>query len=121
VSVESAVEAGRRLLATTFLDTCRIERRTLGSDGAGGHTNAYAPIASGLPCRFGVPIDPQPYRQQDEVYGPPTASVLLTIGTDVLEGDHIVNEASNDVWLVVGNKTPASNLAVSVRVNVREV
>lgn len=108
-------------MESSFLDSCRIKRPTKSSDGAGGKTTTYPLIASGLPCRFGVPIDPLPNAQLGSIYSPPTSAVLLPLGTDVREGDHIENEKTNAVWLVIGNKTPESAFATCVRVNVREV
>jgi hypothetical protein len=120
VSIESAIENGRRLVATTFLDTGRVERRSFVGDGAGGRIEAWIPIAT-IDCRFGTVIDTVPGRYVDATFGPETAPILCALGQDIKEGDHIVNVSNGDTWLVVGDKTPASNLAVAMRINARRV
>jgi hypothetical protein len=120
VSIESAVASGRRLLATSFLDTGRVERRMLSGDGAGGQTETWVAVAT-VPCRFGTIVDQMPNRYVDTTYGPETAPILCALGTDVHEGDHFVNVTNGDVWLIIGDKTPASVLAVSMRLNARRV
>jgi hypothetical protein len=121
VSVQAAVESGRRLLQSSFLDSCRIKRPTKSGDGGGGVTTTYPLLKHGIPCRFGVPIDPLPNAQLGAIFSPPTAAILLPLGTDVKEGDHVENEKTGAVWLVIGNKTPESALAICTRINVREV
>jgi hypothetical protein len=72
-------------------------------------------------CRFGSIIDPDPTMVVDAVYGAPTSSILMPLGTDIRRGDQVLNENSNRTWLVVGKKTADSNLATAERVLVREV
>lgn len=120
MSIESAVEGGRRLVATTFLDAGRVDRRTLVSDGAGGQTATWPPIAT-IACRFGSVVDLMPGRYVDAAFGPETAVILCALEEDVKEGDHVVNLSNNDTWLVIGDKTPASKLAVSKRLLARRI
>ena len=121
MSVEAIVQAGRRLVGTSLLDSATIRRRSITSDGAGGQVEAWIDIATGVECRFGTIVDPDPTIVVDAIYGAPTAAWLATLGTDVRRGDHIVNEATGRVWLAVGIKTPDSNIAVAERVLIREV
>lgn len=121
MSVESIVSAGRRLVATTFLDSSAIRRRTITGDGAGGRVEAWADLAVGVPCRFGSITDRDPQLVIDAVYGAPTASVLFEVGTDIRRGDHILNQATGRTWLVVGIRTADSNISTAERVLIREV
>jgi len=120
VSIESAVESGRRLVATTLLDTGRIDRRVLSGDGAGGQTETW-PTVGTMACRFGSVVDIMPGRYVDSTFGPETATILCGLDEDVREGDHIVNVSNGDIWLIIGDKTPASRLAVAKRLNARRV
>ena len=120
MSIQSAVASGRRLIATSFLDTGRIERRVLSGDGAGGKTDTWNPVKT-ISCRFGPVVDIMPGRYVDATHGPETAAILCDLDEDVREGDHIINISNNDVWLIIGDKTPASALAVSRRLNARRV
>lgn len=121
MSIESAVEAGRRLVATTLLDSCRIERRTPVDDGAGGHTFAWLPVAT-VACRFGVIVDQHPVTAVETMFAPPTAPLLLPLGTDVLEQDRVINLGDDGkAWVVIGDKTPPSALAVTTRVTIRRL
>jgi hypothetical protein len=119
--LQSTIDRGRRLIESTFLDTCLIAHRTLTPDGTGGQVETWVPEASPRPCRFGTLIEPDPSILIDAIYGPPSAQVLLALGTPYGKGDHITNTASGLVWLVVGHKTADSNAAVAERILIREV
>ena len=116
MGIESIVESGRRIIATTFIDTCRIDRSTAVADGSGGMTLTWATVAAAVACRFGSVIDPDPTRQLGVIEGPQTTTVLMAIGTTVLRGDRIINLTSGKVWLAVGFKTADSASAVAQRI-----
>ena len=120
MSVESAVESGRRLVATSLLDRGTILRRTLTPDSTGGTTASWATVAAAVACRFGSVIDPDPTKVLGVIEGPRTTVVLMGLGQDVKRGDLIVNDSSGSVWLVVGFKTADSNTAVAQRILVTE-
>jgi hypothetical protein len=126
VSIESAVESGRRLVETTLLDTATIKRRAQVSDGAGGTTPTWTNHATAVPCRFGTPQDLKPdalhtARVADTVYAAATCLIIFAYGTDVMESDQIVNEATGKVWLVIGNVASQSAMATSARFTAREM
>lgn len=121
MSIEAVIAAGRRLVATTYLDTCTVLRRSLTTDSSGGRTEVWAPVVTGVPCRFGTVRQEDPKQVVDAVYTPPTAQALLPLGTDVRRGDRLRNETSEVEWLVVGLRTPDSETAVTLRAMVREV
>lgn len=121
MGVESVVEAGRRLVGTSLLDTCTIRRRTVVTDTGGGQGESWVALYAAVACRFGTIVDPDPTMVIDSIYGPPTAMALLPLGTDVRRGDILLNESTDRIWLVVGIKTPDSTLAVVERVLIREV
>jgi hypothetical protein len=121
VSIESVVQAGRRLVGTSLLDSAIIMRRTITNDAGGGQGESWSAVGAAVACRFGSVVDPDPTMVIDAVYGAPTAMALLPLGTDVRRGDHLVNTDTDRTWLVVGIKTPDSNLAVAERVLIREI
>jgi hypothetical protein len=130
VSIEAAVESGRRLIATTLLDRGLVGHRVLVDDGSGGKMDSYVPDPAPTACRFGSLIDSPPgstganhsvvNEAVDSVYGPPTAQITFPLGTVVEEGDHVTNVADGSIWLVVGNKTPASAMSIALRILIRE-
>ena len=106
MSIEPVIAAGRRLVATTLLDSATLLRRTLTGDGGGGRTESWLPLQTGVPCRFGTVRQEDPQQVVDAVYGAPTAQALLPLGTDVRRGDRLENEITGNVWLVTGLRTP---------------
>lgn len=121
MSVEAIVQAGRRLVATSLLDSATIKRRSIAGDGGGGQVESWVVVATAVESRFGTIVDPDPTVVVDAIYGPPTAAWMAPLGTDIRRGDRIVNEATGREWLAVGIKTADSNLAVVERVLIREV
>lgn len=123
MSIESAVSAGRRLIATTLLDRCSVQRPTRVSDGGGGRTVTWATVATNVACRFGSVVDPQPGETAETIYSADTAVVMLPLaeegGPVVHEQDRITNLVAGDVWVVIGDKTAGSALAVVQRILVR--
>lgn len=121
MSVEAVVATGRRLIGSTLLDSGLVHRRTLASDDTAGRTETWAPVGAAVACRFGTLVDPEPSMIVDAIYGPPTAQVLMPLGTAAERGDRIQNVATGTMWLVVGIKTAESVLAVAERFLIREV
>lgn len=116
MSIEPIIESGRRIIETTLIDTCRIDRPTRAADGSGGMTLTWTTVAAAVACRFGSVIDPDPTRQLGVIEGPQTTAVLMALGTTVLRGDRLINLTSGKVWLVVGFKTADSATAVAQRI-----
>lgn len=121
MSIEAAVESGRRLVATSLLDHCTVQRRTLTPDTSGGKTEAWGAVATAVACRFGSVVDPDPTMAQEAIHGPRTTTLLVALGQDIRRGDRVVNEATGSTWLVFSIKTADSNLAVVQRIQIREV
>lgn len=120
------VALGRRLLGDTYLDRALIGDRTLARDGHGGWTETWVDRARPVACRYvarqmDVLADAEPRVGLGEFASPEGVAVLFPVGTDIAEGDRIVNPASARKWIVTASPTPESALQTSVRVLVREV
>jgi hypothetical protein len=120
---DSAILAGRRLIDTTLVDTAVPHRRAVASDNAGGQVETFPADAGPVRCRWSSIVDPLPVEQVEGVFGVPTAQVFFSLADAVglHEGDRLVNPADSSLWVVVGNKTAASDYAVVDRVLIREV
>lgn len=121
MSIESIIGAGRRLIETTFLDTGVISDRSLVRDTRGGVVQTWTPRGSATACRFVGLTDDLPAIHGDTAFGVPTASWLAPVGTDVDEGDKVVNGVDGSTWIFTSNITPPSELAICVRMGIREV
>lgn len=122
MSVPSIIAQGRRLLGTTLLDTCTISARTLVTDSTGGKKETWTLRAGGpFACRFVALSDEDPVINLDSVFGRPTASLLLELGTVFAEGDRVVNQVDGSRWQIVATLTPPSNLAVSARAAIKGI
>lgn len=121
MSIEAAVASGRRLVATSFLDRCTVQRRTLTPDTTGGQHEAWVAVDAAVECRFGAVTDPDPTMAVDAIHGPRTTTLLVALGQDIRRGDRVVNDATGSTWLVFSIKTADSNLAVAQRIQIREV
>lgn len=120
MSVSSIVATGRRLIRTSFLDTCVIADRSLVSDNKGGKKAVWTARTSQEPCRFVALKDDEPKIQSGQEFGVPTAVWLAPLGIEVDEGDRITNAIDGGKWIVTSNMTPPSNLAISLRYGIRE-
>lgn len=121
MSVTSIVAAGRRLVATTFLDSCVISDRTLTRDSTGGYVQTWTERNEHEPCRFALLDDKLVKAAAGVEFGEATALLLLPLGVEIDEGDHVENLVESGLWIVTRDITPPSNLAVSIRVGIREV
>lgn len=120
MSIPSIVSAGRRLIGTSFLDTCVIADRALVSDNKGGKKATWTARGQQEPCRFVALKDDEPKVAAGQEFGVPTAVWLAPLGIDVDEGDRITNLVDGSKWIVTSNLTPPSNLAISLRYGIRE-
>lgn len=120
MSVSSIVASGRRLIRTSFLDTCVIADRALVRDNKGGQKPTWTDRTEQEPCRFVALKDDQPQIQAGQEFGVPTAVWLAPLGIAVDEGDRITNLVDGGKWIVTSNLTPPSNLAISLRYGIRE-
>jgi hypothetical protein len=121
MSIESIVASGRRLIETTFLDTGVISDRALVRDTKGGTKQTWTPRGGSVVCRFVALSDDLPQIEGDTAFGVPTASWLAPLGTDVDEGDKVVNGVDGSTWIFTSNITPPSELAICIRMGIREV
>lgn len=121
MSIESIVASGRRLIETTFLDTGTVSDRTLVRDTQGGTKQTWTPRGSSVDCRFVAITDDVPQIEGGTAFGVPTAVWLAPLGTLVDEGDKVVNGVDGSTWIFTSNLTPPSELAISVRMGIREV
>lgn len=110
MSLLSAADlAGMRATAAqAFPDACTIERKTVVSDGGGGQTETWAPLAAGVACR----ISPLKGGEAtsgtsdgasagDRALDETTHVVTMANGQDITEADRIVIGArSYEVLLV---------------------
>ncbi len=120
MSVRSAINAGRRLIAASFVDTATIADRVVQSDGLGGSEETWVPRAAPVPCRFSKLTDAEQATVAMQPYAPAWGTVVFQVGTDIREGDRIV-QPEGRTWQVFGEQTPPGNAAVATRVMVREV
>lgn len=121
MSMLAAVEGGRRLVAGTLVDRCVILDATNVSDDSGGQTTALIPRALSVECRFGALTETDVRVIAGQAYGPATATLTVDLSVDIEEGCYVQNVADDDeFWLVVGDRTPTSNMAVARRVLIRE-
>lgn len=120
MSIPSIVSSGRRLIRTTFLDTCVIADRSLVRDNKGGLKPTWTARGQQEPCRFVALKDDEPVAKNGQEFGVPTAVWLAPLGIEVDEGDRITNQVDGSKWIVTSNLTPPSNLAVSLRYGIRE-
>lgn len=121
MSIESIVASGRRLIETTFLDTGIVSDRSLVRDAQGGTKQTWTPRGSSVACRFVALTDDMPQIEGGTAFGVPTAVWLAPLGTEVDEGDKVVNGVDGSTWIFTSNITPPSELAISVRMGIREV
>lgn len=119
MSVRSAIGAGRRLMASSFVDTATIADKMLVADGRGGKVAQWVPRAESLPCRFTKLTDNEQSTVAMSSYGPATGVVIFPIGTEVEEGAQVWN-AQGRQFHVFGQTTPPGEAAVGVRVLIRE-
>lgn len=120
MSVRSAINAGRRLIAASFVDTATIADRTVRPDGYGGSEETWVSRSAPVPCRFSKLTDAEQQPVALQPYAPAWGTVVFPVGTDIREGDRVVQPAGR-VWQVFGEQTPPGNAAVAVRVMVKEV
>lgn len=120
MSVSSIVASGRRLIRTSFLDTCVIADRSLVRDNKGGQKAAWTARTQQEPCRFVALKDDEPVVKNGQEFGVPTAVWLAPLGIAIKEGDRITNAIDGGKWIVTSNLTPPSNLAISLRYGIRE-
>ena len=123
MSIPSIVSAGRRHLATAFLDRCIIADRTQVRDTRGGWRAEWADRSTPTECWFTALTDESPKIPEDtgQMFGVPTAQVQFPLGTKIGEGDRITNLNDSSMWIVTSFLTPASQISVSTRVGIRRV
>jgi hypothetical protein len=122
MSIESIVASGRRLIATTFLDTGVVSDRVLVKDTKGGTKQTWTPRAGDpVDCRFVALDDDAAKIVGDTAFGVPTAMWLAPVDTEVKQGDKVVNGVDGSVWIFTSNMTPPSELKICVRMGIREV
>lgn len=121
MSIESIVASGRRLIETTFLDTGVISDRELVRDTKGGTKQTWTPRGAAVDCRFVALTDDLPQIEGGTAFGVPTAVWLAPLGTDAQEGDKVVNGVDGSIWIFTSNITPPSELAICIRMGIREV
>jgi hypothetical protein len=100
------------------LDATRVR------DATGGTTTTHVARPGDLPCQWGAPTDEEARVVGGAVSGKALATLSLPYGTaPIAEGSRVRNPADppGRLWTVVANRTPASNMAVQVRLVVREV
>lgn len=121
MSIKSIVAAGRRLEATSFLDQAFISDRSVVKDSTGGTKQTWIERPQSIACRFVALSDDIAEQVNGTEFGQATAMWLAPVGTDAVEGDKIRNVLDGGMWIVTRDVTPPSNLAVSVRLGIREV
>jgi hypothetical protein len=121
MSIMSIVTSGRRLIATSFLDSAFIRDRTKVKDSTGGTKQTWVERAEPVACRFVALTDDVAEQVNGTEFGQATAMWLAPVGVDVAEGDQIRNVTVPSLWIVTRNITPPSNLATATRLGIREI
>jgi hypothetical protein len=121
MSIRSIVAQGRRLVATSFLDVCRVQDRTMVRDTTGGQKETFTERGTDLACRFVAPKDNDPALELESVFG--RIEMILEVAVpaaDFTEGDRVHNLLDDSLWRVVRNLTPPSNVAVLARLGLAQ-
>lgn len=121
MSIKSVVSGGRRLIATSLLDRARIQDRALVRDTTGGQKTTYVERSKSVACRFVMPKEDDPILNVDSVFGPTTMILLLPLGTLYEEGDRVRNMLDSSLYVITKDTAVPSNLAVIMKVGIREV
>lgn len=121
MSIMSVVQTGRRLVATSFLDSAFIADRTLVRDSTGGTKQTWVERGAPVTCRFTTITDEVAEQINGTEFGDATAMWLAPLGTVIKEGDKIRNATVAGLWIVTRDVTPPSNLATAVRLGIREL
>jgi hypothetical protein len=119
--VRSVVQAGRRLIAQTFLDTAYIRDWSKVRDTTGGWNDAYVERTSAIECRFTQLRDDDPAMSLSSNFGRATAILLVPLGTACDEGDRVRHGSNGSIWVITKDLTPQSELAVCRRLGIAEV
>lgn len=121
MSVSAAVESGKRLVAGTFLDRCVLLDATNVPDDSGGSHTELVPRAIDVACRFGQLMETDIRLIAGQAYGPATGTLMLPLEVKANEGTYVQSVADDtSFWLVVGDRTPDSNMSVARRLLIRE-
>lgn len=117
----AAVEGGRRILAATLVDRCVVLDAENTQDDSGGSTTVLVPRALDVGCRFGALTETDIRVIAGTAHGPATAVLTVPLEVEINEGSYIQNVADDsEFWLVVGDRTPSSNMAIGRRLLIRE-
>lgn len=117
------VQTGRRLHERYMLDRLVVLKRTT-TKTSGGTTTTYPERGDGeLPCGFGQVTDREASLLASSVVaGKALSGIKMPLRVDRPdEGDRVRNLATGKEWVVVGDLTPESAMAVIARIIVREV
>lgn len=121
MSVKSVIGNGRRLVASTFLDSVFIQDRTLVRDTTGGYEQTWTERAKRVKCRFVKLRDDDPEIRLESVYGRAEAILLLPLGTAYKEGDRVRSVQDNSLWIIVSALTSPSTTNTVNRCGIRQV
>ena len=120
MSISSIVTNGRRLMETTFLDSCTIGDRSETRDARGGEKAIWTDRTDTVECRFVGLSDDLPVAVNGQAFGVPVAVWLAPLGTDVAEGDRVTNGTDGSKWIITSSLTPPSALAICIRMGIRD-
>lgn len=121
MSMASAVESGRRMMAATFLDRCTLLNNVPQRDRGGGYVDSLVLRLADVPCRFGALNETDIRIIAGWQQGPATGSLFLPVEIEVPEGSFVQQStADQDFWIVVGDRTPPGKAAVVRRLLIRE-
>lgn len=125
MGVVSIVAAGRRLVATTLLDRAIRQRLVTTRDGIGGSWSGYEDTGPKIPVRFGALSEADSAGRSvrpaaGQLDGAPGGIMLAPLGSAFAENDRVKDVKTGRVWVIIGELTPPSTLAVVRRLYVRE-
>lgn len=115
------VQTGRRLLGRYFLDRGVVLDKVTTRTSGGTTTTWVARAGDPVPCRFGTVTDREATQAAGLAEGRAASVVAFAVDAPrVPEGAKVRNVQSGREWLVVGNLTPESVMAVQARYLIRE-
>lgn len=115
------IQTGRRLLGRYMLDRAVVLDKVTVRTSGGTTTTFQARPGDPLPCRFGSVTDKEATQAAGLVEGRAASAVSFGVEAPAIpEGSKVRNATTGRDWIVVGNLTPESVMAVQARYLIRE-
>lgn len=125
MGVTSIVAAGRRLVATTLLDRAVRQEQVTTRDGIGGSWSGWQDVGPKVPVRFGALSEADSAGRSvrpaaGQLDGAPGGIMLAPLDSKFAENDRVRDVRTGRIWVILGELTAPSTLAVVRRLYIRE-